>query len=169
MKKGQFSKKYERPPNIFLLEPEKKQSFEIKEIPLGDYILNNEIIKTKNKIKNKNIDMNELVYKFKKVLLQINLINKNLLIPLSEIIKEYKIPNNIIHHNRTHYLNDFIKIGDFVKAMNIISADHSMVISLDYFDMTPLHYAAKYNFYQIIPHLMHYNNFAFFIYGESVY
>jgi len=160
MKKGQFSKKYERPPNIFLLEPEKKQSFEIKEIPLGVYILNNEIIKNKNNIKNKNIDMNELVYKFKKVLFQINLINKNLLIPLSEIIKEYKIPNNIIHHNRTHYLNDFIKIGDFVKAMNIISADHSMVISLDYFDMTPLHYAAKYNFYQIIPHLMHYGAYV---------
>ena len=35
-----------------------------------------------------------------------------------------------------------------------------MVISLDYFDMTPLHYAAKYNFYQIIPHLMHYGAYV---------
>ena len=160
VKKGKFSKKYECPQNFFLLEPEKRPSFEIKEIPLGNYILNNSIIKKENNKKNKNIDMDELIYKFKKVLFQINLINKNLLIPLSEIIKEYKIPNNIINYNRTHYLNDFIKFGDFVKAMNIISAEHSMVISLDYFDMTPLHYAAKYNFYQIIPHLMHYGAYV---------
>ena len=159
MKKGQFSKKYESPSNIFL-EQEKKPSFEIKEIPIGEYILNNNIIKKENNRKNKNINMDELLYKFKKVLFQINLINKNLIIPLSEIIKEYKMPNNIINHSRTHYLNHFIKVGDFVQAMKMISVDHSMVISLDYFDMTPLHYAAKYNFYQIIPHLMHYGAYV---------
>ena len=159
IKKGKFSKKFECPSSCSL-EPEKKPSFEVKEIPLGEYILNNEERPKEDNRKNKNINMDELLYKFKKVLFQINLIKKNLLIPLSEIIKKYKIPNSIINHDRTRYLNHFIKVGDFAQAMNIISANHEMVISIDYFNMTPLHYAAKYNFYQIIPHLMNYGAYV---------
>ena len=159
IKKGKFSKKFECPSNCSL-EPEKKLSFEVKEIPLGKYILNNEERPKEDNRKNKNINLDDLLYKFKKVLFQINLIKKNLLIPLSEIIKKYKIPNSIINHDRTSYLNHFIKVGDFVQAMNVISANHDMVISIDYFNMTPLHYAAKYNFYQIIPHLMDYGAYV---------
>ena len=159
IKKGKFSKKFECPSNCSL-EPEKKLSFEVKEIPLGKYILNNEERPKEDNRKNKNINLDALLYKFKKVLFQINLIKKNLLIPLSEIIKKYRIPNSIINHDRTSYLNHFIKVGDFVQAMNVISANHDMVISIDYFNMTPLHYAAKYNFYQIIPHLMDYGAYV---------
>jgi hypothetical protein len=159
IKKGRFSKKFENPWN-YSLEPEKKPSFEIKEIPLGEYILNYEENKKENKKKDKKYDRKELFFKIKKVLLQIKLIDKNLKIPFSQIIKSYKIPNSFINFDRTHLLNYYIKIGDFSQAKYIISIDQDIVIGLDHFGMTPLHYAAKYNFYQIIPQLMEYGAYV---------
>ena len=159
IKKGRFSKKFENPWNNSL-EPEKKSSFEIKEIPLGEYILNYNGIKKENNKKNKKYDRNELFYKIKKVLFQIKLIVNNLKIPFSEIVRSYKIPNSFINYDRTHLLNYYIKIGDFAQASNLISVDQDIVIGLDQFGMTPLHYAAKYNFYQIIPQLIQYGAFV---------
>ena len=93
-------------------------------------------------------------------MIDIYLINENLILPMSEIIKKYKITNRIFNFDQTIHLNYFIKIKDLKSSLIALSANNNIVIDIDQFHMTPLHYAAKYNFYQIIPHLMNYGAYV---------
>lgn len=154
IKKGQFSKKFENPRDIEIYNY-KNESYDIKEIHLGEYILNNKLIKSEDKIKIKK-EKKDILRKFKKKLIEINLIKKNLIIPISEIIKNYKLPNHIMNFKQTLHLNYFIKIQDINSALIVLRVYPHVVIDIDQFYMTPLHYAAKYNFYQIIPYLLGY-------------
>ena len=156
--KGKFSKKFEDPRDC-LPEEEIKKSIKIKDINFGEYI-KNEQIKNNEDILDKIFDKIFIFNKFKQKLIQINLINKNLKIPISEIIKEYKISNQISNFDKTRILNYFIKIKDFNKALDILNFNHHLAIDIDQFHMTPLHFAAKYNFYKLIPHLMSYGAYV---------
>ena len=79
---------------------------------------------------------------------------------MSEIIKEYKISNQIYTFEETRILNFFIKIKNLKQVLNILKLNHNLVIDIDQFHMTPLHYAAKYNFYNLIPHLISYGAYV---------
>ena len=157
IEKGKLSKKFENPKDC---EIKKRKPVEIKDFHIGEYILKEEEIKLKQEKEKKKLDRRSILYKFKKKMKDIYLIKKNLNIPMSEIIKEYKISNCIFNFSKTRYLNYFIKIKDFTNALDILSSNHNLVLDVDQFYMTPLHYAVKYNNYQIIPHLMGYGAYV---------
>ena len=156
--KGKFSKKFENPIDC-LPEQDTKKSIKLKDINLGEYIINEEK-KNNVDIPDKVIDKSLIFKKFKKKLREIKLINKHLKIPMSEIIKEYKISNQIYTFEETRILNFFIKIKNLKQVLNILKLNHNLVIDIDQFHMTPLHYAAKYNFYNLIPHLISYGAYV---------
>ena len=156
--KGKFSKKYENPRDC-LPEKEPKKFVNIKDIYLGEYILNEEK-KNNEDTPDKTNDKSLIFQKFKKKLREINLINKYLKIPMSEIIKEYKISNQIYNFEETRILKFFIKVKNLKQVLNILKINHNLVIDFDQFHMTPLHYAAKYNFYKLIPHLLGYGAYV---------
>jgi len=159
IKKGKFSKKFENPRDIEINQ-HKEDYYKIKDIHIGEYILKEaELVKQENEKINEK-DRKKILNKFKNKIMQIYLINKNIMIPMSEIIKKYKISNHIFNFDQTRHLNYFIKIKDLNKALSILSNYHHIVLDIDQFYMTPLHYAAKYNFYQIIPHLMSYGAYV---------
>ena len=159
IKKGKFSKKFENPRDVELNE-HKEEYYKIKDIHIGEYILKEAEIRKQEKDKLKVKDKQKILNKFKNKMMQIYLIKKNLMISLSEIIKEYKISNHIFNFDQTRHLNYFIKIKDLKKSLLILSNFHHLVLDIDQFYMTPLHYAAKYNFYQVIPHLMSYGAYV---------
>jgi len=156
--KGKFSKKYENPRDC-LPEKEPKKFVNIKDIYFGEYILNEEK-KNNEDTPDKTNDKSLIFQKFKKKLREINLINKYLKIPMSEIIKEYKISNQIYNFEETRILKFFIKVKNLKQVLNILKLNHNLVIDFDQFYMTPLHYAAKYNFYKLIPHLLGYGAYV---------
>ena len=160
IRKGKFSKKFENPRNIEIDE-KKEEIYKIKDIRIGEFIPKPEEIKNEydNKLDKKK-NRKEILYKFKKKMIDIYLINENLILPMSEIIKKYKITNRIFNFDQTIHLNYFIKIKDLKSSLIALSANNNIVIDIDQFHMTPLHYAAKYNFYLIIPHLMNYGAYV---------
>ena len=159
IKKGKFSEKFEIPRDIEINQ-HKEEYYKAKDIHIGEYILKKEEVKKEEneiiKEKNKRIILN----KFLKKMMEIYLINKNLKIPITEIIKQYKKSNRIFNFDQTRHLNNFIKTKNLNKALLILSSFHHLVIDIDQFYMTPLHYAAKYNFYKIIPYLMSYGAYV---------
>ena len=138
IRKGQFSKKFENPRNIEVRQSNRK-NINIKDIHFGDYILKNvEEINKKSK-RDKKIILNN----FRKKMMEIYLIKQNLTIPISEIIRKYKIPRHSLNLEQTRCLNYFIKEKELNCALSILSSNHHLAIGIDQFNMTPLHYAAK--------------------------
>ena len=77
---------------------------------------------------------------------------------LGEILTNYKKPKNCYGFQATHDLFFAIKTKNF-KLTNIILDKYKyIVLDYDYFEMTALHWAAKYNFYQIIPKIIEYGS-----------
>ena len=164
IRKGQFSKKFENPRNIEVRQSNRK-NINIKDIHFGDYIIKNvEEINKKSKR-----DTKIILKKFRKKMMEIYLIKQNLTIPISEIIRKYKIPRHSLNLEQTRCLNYFIKEKELNCALSILSSNHHLAIGIDQFSMTPLHYAAKKNFYQIIPYLMNYGAYvdAKNLYGKT--
>ena len=155
IKKGQLSKKFESPRNIELRQNSRKY-VDIKDIRFGDFILKDEEEMKKKKKKDTKI----ILKNFRKKMMEIYLIKENLTIPISEIIKSYKLSNHFLNFEQTKYLNYFIKEKELKCAISILLSNHHLVIDFDQFYMTPLHYAAKNNFYQIIPYLMNYGAYV---------
>ena len=157
--KGKFSKKYENIKDTGLIENKEEYPI-INDIHVGDYILKYKETKKEEDEKTKTKDKRIIINKFIKKMMEIYLIKKNLKIPISEIIKKYKTPKHIFNFEQTNHLNHFIKIKDLKKALLILSNCHYLVTDFDQFYLTPLHYAAKYNFFEIIPHLMSYGAYV---------
>ena len=142
-----------------------RKNINIKDIHFGDYIIKNvEEINKKSKR-----DTKTILKKFRKKMMEIYLIKQNLTIPISEIIRKYKIPRHSLNLEQTRCLNYFIKEKELNCALSILSSNHHLAIGIDQFNMTPLHYAAKKNFYQIIPYLMNYGAYvdAKNLYGKT--
>ena len=91
------------------------------------------------------------------------------MIPLSEIIYTYKVTNYIFNYEKTHELIFAIKANNFDLAFNTLIYNKYLVLDIDQFYMTPLHYAAKYNFYKLIPLIIGYGGYvnAKNCYGET--
>ena len=116
-------------------------------------IKKNDILKIKAKLTKKN-----LFRKFKKVLIFLSSKLSNISIFLNEIIENYRKPKHSYYFPNSHDLFFAIKSKDIKLTEKILDSKKYLVLDFDYFKMTALHFAAKYDFYQIIPKLFEYGS-----------
>ena len=174
--KGKFSPKFESPWDYLgkyhIINQERGIEKE-KEIVHGKEIIKdlNKIIKINECKSNKFFDTKKqlIYYKFRQKFRELIIIFKTLMIPLSEIIYTYKVTNYIFNYEKTHELIFAIKANNFDLAFNTLIYNKYLVLDIDQFYMTPLHYAAKYNFYKLIPLIIGYGGYvnAKNCYGET--
>lgn len=156
--KGKFSKKFQSPLLYFVnskIIGKNKENEKYKEIIHGKGIIKNldDIIRLNQDKLNKIFKTRKalIFFKFKQKLREILLISKSLMIPMSEIINTYKISKHIFNYEKTNDLIFAIKTNNFNSAFKILVRHKYLILDVDQFYLTPLHYAAKYNFYKIIP------------------
>ena len=78
----------------------------------------------------------------------------------SEIINTYKITNHIFNFEQTRELISAIKGNNYSLSYKILTHYKYIVLDVDQFYFTPLHYAAKYNFYKLIPLIIGYGGYV---------
>ena len=113
----------------------------------------NDILKIRAKLTKKN-----LFHKFKKVLIFLSSKLSNISIFLNEIIENYRKPKHSYYFPNSHDLFFAIKSKDIKLTEKILDSKKYLVLDFDYFKMSALHFAAKYDFYQIIPKLFEYGS-----------
>ena len=161
--KEKFSKKFQNIVNKYeIKEKSDKNDDELfinENIISGTQLLkeiNNEE-KTQNYILNKT-NKKALLYKFKKSMILLHLKIDAMTVYLGEILTNYKKPKNCYGFQASHDLFFAIKTKNY-KLTNIILDKYKyIVLDYDYFKMTALHWAAKYNFYQIISKIVEYGS-----------
>lgn len=173
--KEKFSKKFQNITNYEINDTKKfknkNNNNETKENDeITDLYINEDIISGKNllkeikemKQKNKEIKINKkaLFNKLKKYLILLKSKLTMMSVYLNEIIENYKIPTASYGFFNTHELIFAIKSKNIKLASNIIDNNRNIVLDYDYFNMTPLHWAAKCNFYHIIPKLIEYGAYV---------
>jgi hypothetical protein len=177
--KEKFSQKFQNIRNILDFENDKikvkyngKENIILDELNEGkeETLINGKIVsgyKLLKQLNFKEIDLPKytiklskkvLHYKFKKFIIFLSSKLNNLSIYMSEIIDNYKKPNNSYYFPSSHELFFAIKSKNLKLAENILDNNKHIVLDFDYFQMTALHIAAKYNFYQIIPKLFEYGS-----------
>ena len=160
--KEKFSKKFQNIVNKYEIKENSDRNddaFINENIISGTLLLkeiNNEE-KTENYILNK-MNKQALFYKFKKSMILLNLKIDAMTVYLGEILANYKKPKNSYGFQATHELFFAIKNKNYKLTNNILDAYKYIVLDYDYFRMTALHWAAKYNFYQIIPKIVEYGS-----------
>ena len=122
---------------------------------------NKEIKNNKNGNNKKNILEN-----FKAIIIRLSKYLKQLSVNVSEIINDYKFIKICFTYGQTRDLISAIKAKELSKCNDILDNYKFIVLDYDYYYLTPLHWAVKKNFYQIIPKLISYGsnlNFQNFI------
>jgi len=177
--KEKFSKKFQNVRNIFDFEIYNKKEKdkgndniilnelnEEKEIPF----INEKIVSGYKLLKQLNFKETHLSkykfklskkiirYKFKKFIIFLSSKLNKLSIYISEIIDNYKNIKHSYFYQKSHELFFALKSKNLKLAENILDNNKYIVLDFDYFRMTTLHWAAKYNFYQIIPKLFDYGS-----------
>ena len=168
-KENKFSKKFQ---NIFntMDNTEICKHNETKK-NLDNLIINNDIIsgnfilkevsqkEEKHNIIEKNTKGKKYIYdKIKKSIISLYLKFINMNVPLDEILKNYVTPKNSFYFGFTKDLFFAIKTKNILLFNSIINSNKFLVLDFDYYQMTALHFAAKYNFYKIIPKLIEYGS-----------
>jgi ankyrin repeat protein len=114
----------------------------------------------KHKIK---YSKNTLLEKFKEIIIKLTKYLKYIYgVTLSEILKEYKLPKICYTFRYTRELIYAIKTKKLDLCNKILDNHKYIVLDYDYYYLTPLHWAVKKNFYQIIPKLIEYGSFLNF-------
>ena len=116
-------------------------------------IKRNVILKIKVKLTKKN-----LFNKFKTALIFLSSKLNNISIFISEVIEKYQKPRHSYCFPNSHDLFFAIKSKNIKLVDKLLDAGKYLVLDFDYFKMTALHLAAKYNFYQIIPKLFEFGS-----------
>ena len=116
-------------------------------------IKRNVILKIKVKLTKKN-----LFNKFKNALIFLSSKLSNISIFISEVIEKYQKPRHSYCFPNSHDLFFAIKSKNIKLVDKLLDAGKYLVLDFDYFKMTALHLAAKYNFYQIIPKLFEFGS-----------
>jgi len=174
IEKEKFSKKFQNIVNMYDIKDKTKKNKkkDDKKYEEGnsssDSLINEDIIsgkellnelkkeENKRKIKPKKIDKKLLFYKIKKYIILLNSKMQMMSVYLNEIISNYKLPKHSYSSQSTHKLIFAIKSKNEKLVNEILDNNKNIVLDFDYFNMTALHWAAKYNFYQIIPKLIEY-------------
>ena len=116
-------------------------------------IKRNVILKIKVKLTKKN-----LFNKFKTALIFLSSKLSNISIFISEVIEKYQKPRHSYYFPNSHDLFFAIKSKNIKLVDKLLDSEKYLVLDFDYFKMTALHLAAKYNFYQIIPKLFEFGS-----------
>ena len=117
--------------------------------------INNKLNQKEEEIKG---NKKQLFYKFKKFIIHLSLKIDRISVYLGEILATYKNPKNCYGFPATRDLFFAIKTKNLKLANQILDNNKYIVLDYDYFSMTALHWAAKYNFYQIIPKIIEYGS-----------
>ena len=163
VEKSKFSEKFRDPLNNSF-EREIKEERKIKEKTLiklnilSGVDLMKELDKEieKRKIVKKVIKGKTLLDKLKRMIIKKIAYIKHLHISLKEILNEYKISKISFAYPQTEHLIMAIRNKNYDICCNILDRYKHIVLDFDYFHLTPLHWAAKINFFKIIPKLMSY-------------
>ena len=107
-----------------------------------------------------------ILEKFKRVIIQLSNYLKELSLSIPEILIEYRIVKICFTYRQTKDLIYAIKEKKIEACNKLLDNYKYIVLDYDYYYLTPLHWAVKKNFYQIIPKLIEYGsiiNFQNFI------
>ena len=118
--------------------------------------------------KNKDYKLNKksLYEKIKSTIIKLSKYIKNLYVTIPEILSQYKINKTYFSYNQTKELIRAIKIKNLNTCTKLLDNHKYIVLDFDFYYLTPLHWATKENFFEIIPNLVHYGavvNFQNFI------
>ena len=118
--------------------------------------------------KNKDYKLNKksLYEKIKSTIIKLSKYIKNLYVTIPEILNQYKIYKTYFSYNQTKELIRAIKIKNLNTCTKLLDNHKYIVLDFDFYYLTPLHWATKENFFEIIPNLVHYGavvNFQNFI------
>ena len=168
--KEKFSKKFQNVGNAFKQKGNNNKDKLILIEENDDSLINPNIIsgyKLLKDLNNKEKTINKkaiklskksLYNKFKKCIIYLASKISNISIYITEVIKNYKKPKNSYFYPNSHDLFFAIKSKNIKLAEQILDSNKHLVLDFDYFGMTSLHWAAKYNCYQIIPKLFEYGS-----------
>ena len=110
----------------------------------------------KRKIIKKVIKGKSLMFKVKRLIIRKMTYLKHIQISLQEILNDYKMSKTAFSYPQTEHLIMAIRNKKFDICCDILDRYKYIVLDFDYFHLTPLHWAAKFNFYEIIPKLIAY-------------
>ena len=160
---NKFSEKFRDPlNNSFDRELEEERKIKDKNIIKNDILPGLKLLKEmdfeiqKRKIKKKVLKGKPLMYKLKKIIIRNIEYIKRLNVSFDDIIYKYKIHPLPFKYFKTEELILAIRNKNYDLCCDILSNYKYIVLDFDHFHYTPLHWAAKKNFYQIIPILISY-------------
>ena len=139
------------------MEVEIKKRAIKKKVYIG--ILNRKKIDYKNNKK-------ALYEKIKSSIIKLSKYIKNLYVTLPEILNQYKIYKTCFSYKQTKEIIRDIKIKNLNACTKLLDNHKYIVLDFDFYYLTPLHWASKENFFEIIPNLVQYGavvNFQNFI------
>ena len=162
---SKFSEKFRDPlNNSFDRELEQERKIKEKNNIKKDILPGIKLLKEmdfeieKRKIIKKILKGKPLMHKIKKIIIRNVEYIKRLNVSYEEIIYKYKIYPNPFHFSKTEELILAIRNKNYDLCCDILDNFKYIVLDYDYFNFTPLHWAAKVNFYQIIPKLISYGS-----------
>ena len=118
------------------------------------------ILKKKNVYISKNKKI--LLEKFISKIIKLSKYLKQIFVRIPEILNNYKLSELCYSHKETKELIDSIKIKNLEKCNNLLDNHKYIVLDYDFYYLTPLHWAVKKNFFQIIPKLIKYGSIVNF-------
>ena len=121
-----------------------------------------EIKKYLEKIKTeKNVQKGKhFLYKLKRIIIKKMAYLDHLKVSLGDILKYYKISKTAYSYPQTDQLIMAIRNKDYSSCCDILDKYKYIVLDFDYFHLTALHWAAKLNYFEIIPKLMEYGAYV---------
>ncbi len=160
---NKFSEKFRDPlNNSFDRELEQSRKIKDQHIIKKDILPGIKLLKDmdveiqKRKIIKKEIKGKALIYKIKRIIIRNIEYIKRLNVSLEEIFFKYKRSPMAFSYSKTEDLILAIRNKNYELCCDILDNYKFLVLDFDYFYFTPLHWAVKINFYQIIPKLISY-------------
>ena len=158
-----FSQKFRDPlNNSFDKELEEERKKKEKSIIKLDILSGIDLLKDidkeleQKKIVKKVIQGKSLWYKFKRLIIRKMVYLKHIQISLNEILNNYRSTKTPFSYPQTEHLIMAIRNRKYDICCDILDKYKYIVLDFDYFHLTPLHWAAKINFFEIIPKLIAY-------------
>ena len=158
---NKFSEKFRDPlNNSFDRELEENRKMKEKNIINKDILPGIKLLKEmdieiqKRKIVKKVLKGKPLLHKLKKIIIRNIDYIRRLNITFEELLHKYKRSPIPFHYFKTEELILAIRNKNYDLCCDILNHFKYIVLDFDNFHFTPLHWAVKVNFYQIIPKLM---------------
>ena len=110
----------------------------------------------KRKIVKKTTKNKPILFSLKRFIIKKMEYLRHLQINFKEIINNYKMSKTAFSYPQTEYLIMSIRNKNYDDCCDILDKYKHIVLDFDFFHFTPLHWAAKLNFFEIIPKLISY-------------